>query len=56
MTMNLNNYTFSRVQTAALSAYRAKQQIPVKPQPTRLSSSMIDRIHLTKPGCGSCGK
>lgn len=55
MTMNLSNYTFSRVQMAAMNAYRAKQ-IQIKPQPSRLNSSMIERIHLTKPGCGSCGK
>jgi hypothetical protein len=25
-------------------------------KPTRLNSSMIQRIHTAKPGCGSCGR
>ena len=55
MSMNLNNHTYSRLQMAALNAYKAKQ-VQIKTQPNRLNSSMISRIHLVKPGCGSCGK
>ena len=52
MTMTLTNNNFNRVQMAAF--FRAKQAPPRK-QPSRLNSSMVERIHATKPGCGSCG-
>lgn len=53
VTMTLNNNNFSHHQMAAL--VRAKQVAP-RQQPSRLNSSMVDRIHAIKPGCGSCGK
>lgn len=33
-----------------------KQQIIGGKMKISLASPMIDRIHLAKPGCGSCGK
>jgi hypothetical protein len=53
MTMSLTNNNFNRVQMAAF--FRARQAVP-KQQPSRLNSSMVERIHAIKPGCGSCGK
>ena len=53
MTMSLNNNNFSRLQIAAF--IKAQPAAP-KPPPRRLNSSMVERIHAIKPGCGSCGK
>ena len=53
--MSLNNNNYSRLQIAAL--VRAQQPAaPKPPQHSRLNTSMVDRIHAIKPGCGSCGK
>jgi hypothetical protein len=53
--MSLNNNNYSRLQIAAL--VRAQQPAAPKPlQHSRLNTSMVDRIHAIKPGCGSCGK
>ena len=54
MTMSLNNNNFNRLQMAAF--VRAKQAASKPPPPNRLNSSMVERIHAIKPGCGSCGK
>lgn len=55
VTMSLNNNNYSRLQIAAL--VRAQQPAaPKPPQHSRLNTSMVDRIHAIKPGCGSCGK
>jgi len=54
ITMSLSNNHYHAAQMTAL--FRAKQAAAPKPQPSRLSSSMVDRIHAIKPGCGSCGK
>ncbi len=54
MTMSLTNNNFNRVQMAAF--FRARQAVPKQQQPSRLNTSMVERIHAIKPGCGSCGK
>lgn len=33
-----------------------KVTIASKPKSTSFTSSMIQRIHTSKPGCGSCGR
>lgn len=33
-----------------------KVTIAPKPKSTSFTSSMIQRIHTSKPGCGSCGR
>jgi len=53
MTMSLNNNNFNPVRMAA---FIKAQPAALKPPPSRLNSSMVDRIHAIKPGCGSCGK
>ena len=45
-------------QNAAYNYHLQQQQQQQKQQPftkQNLSSPMISRIHLQKPGCGSCG-
>lgn len=32
------------------------QHTPPKPPVRQLNGGMVERIHTTKPGCGSCGK
>ena len=54
VTMSLNNNSFNRLQMAAF--VRANQAASKPPPPSRLNSSMVERIHAIKPGCGSCGK
>jgi len=55
ITMSLSNNHYHAAQIAAF--VRAKQvAAPKKPQPSRLNTSMVERIHAIKPGCGSCGK
>ncbi len=53
MTMSLTNNNFNPVRMAAF--FKAQPVAP-KPPPSRLNSSMVERIHAIKPGCGSCGK
>lgn len=42
-------------------AFQTRQMLLSNPAPianksTPLNSSMITRVHLSRPGCGSCGK
>jgi len=53
--MRLDNSNYTRKQ---LAAYHAKM-VAVAPKPKAvkgLNSSIIDRIHNVRPGCGSCGR
>ena len=54
MTMSLTNNNFNPVRMAAF--FKANKPAAPKPPPSRLNSSMVERIHAIKPGCGSCGK
>jgi hypothetical protein len=53
--MKLDNSNYTRNQIAAFQA----NLIAAAPKPKSaksLNSSIIDRIHNVRPGCGSCGK
>jgi hypothetical protein len=53
--MNLNNNNYTHKQ---LAEYKASI-VAATPKPKAvkgLNSSIIDRIHNVRPGCGSCGK
>jgi hypothetical protein len=53
--MMLNNGGYTQNQLLAFQKKNA--QIPQqKTTGITLNSSIIGRIHLVKPGCGSCGK
>jgi hypothetical protein len=55
ITMSLNNNHYHAAQMTAL--FKAKLAVaPRPPAHSRLNSSIVDRIHAIKPGCGSCGK
>ena len=55
MNMILNNGGYTQNQLLAFQKKNA--QIPQqKTTGITLNSSIIGRIHLVKPGCGSCGK
>jgi hypothetical protein len=57
ITMSLSNNHYQAAQMAALvRAQQAAAPRQKQPQPSRLNSSMVERIHAIKPGCGSCGK
>ncbi len=46
---NNNAQIYNKMNAAIISA----KKINI---PSTLNSSMISRIHLSKPGCGSCGR
>ena len=52
--MNLDNNNYSHKQIAAYQAKLAATEKSKAPQ--SLNSSIINRIHNVRPGCGSCGK
>jgi len=62
MTLSNGNTNYYRSQISASSTYGANISSIPKSAPVTaavnapLSSSMIGRIHTTKPGCGSCGR
>ena len=55
ISMRLSNNNPSITQIKALTLH--KEGLSKAPQPSSsLNTSMITRIHTTKPGCGSCGR
>ncbi len=53
--MLLNNGGYTKSQILAFQSKNAQIQKP-KTSGITLNSSIINRIHHVKPGCGSCGK
>ena len=53
--MSLNNGNFTPAQIKVLSANLAPAP-PRKPMALNMNSSIVNRIHNVRPGCGSCGK
>ena len=59
MKMSLSNGNPTAAQIAALTYSSNLSPLPKSTQikaNAPLSSAMINRIHTTKPGCGSCGR
>jgi hypothetical protein len=59
MKMSLSNGNPTTAQIAALTYSSNMSPVPKSTQikaNAPLSSAMINRIHTTKPGCGSCGR
>ena len=57
--MSLSNGNPTSAQIAALTYSSNMSPLPKSTQikaNAPLSSAMINRIHTTKPGCGSCGR
>jgi TctA family transporter len=54
--MTLSNGNYSHKSVTAYTNYIQSKTASAQVKPTSLTSSMIGRIHLAKPGCGSCGK
>jgi len=57
--MSLSNGNPTSAQIAALTYSSNMSHVPKSTQlkaNAPLTSSMINRIHTTKPGCGSCGR
>ena len=57
--MSLSNGNPTSAQIAALTYSSNMSPVPKSTQlksNAPLTSSMINRIHTTKPGCGSCGR
>lgn len=52
--MNLTNSNIA-FQTRQILSQQQKV-VPVINKSAPLNSSMITRVHLSRPGCGSCGK
>ena len=54
ITMNLHNSNYNNQYLASL---RQKQSVLAQPpKNASLNSSMVERIHTARPGCGSCGR
>ena len=57
--MSLSNGNPTSAQIAAITYASNMSPVPKTTQikaNAPLSSAMINRIHTTKPGCGSCGR
>ncbi len=57
--MSLSNGNPTMAQIAAFRGYSNMSPVPKSTQikaNAPLTSGMINRIHTTKPGCGSCGR
>ena len=55
VSMSLNNGNYTPAQLKVLTAHLAPVP-PKKPMALNMNSSIVQRIHNVRPGCGSCGK